>query len=276
MTEVITASHIHVDPSGDVVIGIGSDYTPTGPLFLSKSIADMFPAESIGDLLLGNTYVNIHTEAFLAPLAELRGQLLPMQTSSDSLVNFSTRGMVNPGNGKAALLIGGLALQETKTIPFRMVAESMTRFGVQTGLKDTSFEVFQLPYGELQEAELIGGNDNWKEAGQQFMIAATGYAPEFDNESAWIETLGPGVYTMNANSEQGAGIALVELMALRWVRQRMWSIGHPMGNCIRNSRFFLSLWASCLTSPRHWRARVSSHFLLQPTKPSWQHFLALI
>lgn len=133
-----------------------------------------------------------------------------METSSDSLVNFSTRGMVNPGNGKAALLIGGLALAEEKTILFRMVAESMTRFGVQTGLKDTSFEVFQLPFGELQEAELIGGNDNWKEAGQQFMIAATGYAPAFDNESAWITKLGPGVYTMNANSEQGAGIALVE------------------------------------------------------------------
>lgn len=86
----------------------------------------------------------------------------------------------------------------------------MTRFGVQTGLKDTSFQVYQLPYGELQTAEMIGGNDNWKDNGQQFKIAATGYAPAFDNESAWIVTLEPGVYTMNADSEQGAGIALVE------------------------------------------------------------------
>jgi len=103
-----------------------------------------------------------------------------------------------------------LALSETKTILFRMVAESMTRFGVQTSLKDTSFEVFQLPFGELQEAELMGGNDDWKDSGQQFQIMGTGYAPAFDNESAVIMTLGPGVYTMNADSEQGAGIALVE------------------------------------------------------------------
>jgi len=57
---------------------------------------------------------------------------------------------------------------------------------------------------------MLGGNDNWKDNGQQFKIAATGYAPAFDNESAWIVTLEPGVYTMNTDSEQGAGIALVE------------------------------------------------------------------
>ena len=50
MQEAITASHIH-DPNG-VIFDIGTDYTPTGPLFLSKSIADSFPTESIGDLLL--------------------------------------------------------------------------------------------------------------------------------------------------------------------------------------------------------------------------------
>lgn len=105
MQEAITASHIH-DPDG-VIFDIGTDYTPTGTL-LSESIADNFPAESIGDLLLGNTYVKIHTASF--PGGEVRGQLLPMEMSSDSLVNFSTRGMVNPGNGEAGLLIGGLAL----------------------------------------------------------------------------------------------------------------------------------------------------------------------
>ena len=159
-------------------------------------------------LLAGETYVNFHTAENGG--GEVRGQLVLMEMNSDSLVNFSTRGMVNPGNGKASLLIGGLALVETKTILFRMVAESMTRFGVQTSLKDTSFEVYQLPYGDLETAQLKGGNDNWQENGQKYQIMGTGYAPAFDNESAWIKTLGPGVYTMNANSEQGAGIALVE------------------------------------------------------------------
>jgi hypothetical protein len=49
--------------------------------------------------------------------------------------------MVNPEEGKVGLLIGGLALQERKTILFRRVADSMTRFGAQTGIKDTSFQV---------------------------------------------------------------------------------------------------------------------------------------
>jgi len=118
--------------------------------------------------------------------------------------------MVNPGQGKAALLIGGLVLSERKTVIFRMIADSLTRFGVQTGLKDTSFEVYKLNSPSLGSAELIGGNDNWKEGGQQYQIAASGFAPAFDNESAVIMTLDPGSYTFNAESEQGAGIALVE------------------------------------------------------------------
>lgn len=72
---------------------------------------------------------------------EARGKLVPMDMGRDSLVNFSARGMVNPEEGKVGLLIGGLALQERKTILFRRVADSMTRFGAQTGLKDTSFQV---------------------------------------------------------------------------------------------------------------------------------------
>ncbi len=217
----ITAAHIHMGGAGSngpvilplvvedfAVLGEFVSYSLTGASIPAEGEIDGAPLGSLQSLLSGFAYLNFHTER--NPGGELRGQLLPMEMNSDALVNFSTRGMVNPGNGKAGLLIGGLALSETKTILFRMVAESMTRFGVQTSLKDTSFEVFQLPFGELQEAELLGGNDDWKDSGQQFQILGTGYAPAFDNESAVIMTLGPGVYTMNADSEQGAGIALVE------------------------------------------------------------------
>ncbi len=137
--------------------------------------------------------------------------MTPINAGEDALINLSTRGMVNPGNGKAGLLIGGLVIQKPKTIFFRMVADSLTRFGVQTSLKDTSFEVYETtPGGSLTET-LIGGNDNWKENGQRYRIAMTGIAPEFDNESALFIDLQPGTYTLNANSEQGAGIALIEV-----------------------------------------------------------------
>lgn len=217
----ITAAHIHMGAAGEngpvilplvvenfSVLGEFVSYSLVGASIPAEGEVDGAPLGSLQSLLSGKAYLNFHTERNSG--GELRGQLNPMAMNSDALVNFSTRGMVNPGNGKAGLLIGGLALSETKTILFRMVAESMTRFGVQTSLKDTSFEIFQLPFGSLQETELVGGNDNWKDSGQQFQILGTGYAPAFDNESAVIMTLDPGVYTMNADSEQGAGIALVE------------------------------------------------------------------
>jgi len=215
LPETINAAHIHSAPAGvngGVIVDLLDEedeaFDELGSFKSYRVTGKAFEAAELANLLAGNTYLNFHTDT--NPSGEVRGQLLPMEMNSDSLVNFSTRGMVNPGNGKAGLLIGGLALKERKTILFRMVADSLTRFGVQTSLKDTSFEVFKLPFGELETAELVGGNDDWKDSGQQFQILGTGYAPAFDNESAVIMTLDAGVYTMNADSEQGAGIALVE------------------------------------------------------------------
>ena len=227
----IDMAHIHAAPAGangavivDLLDDVDEAFDELGA-FKSYSVSDKpFDPTQLGNLLAGDTYLNFHTGDY--PAGEVRGQLLPMEMSSDSIVNFSTRGMVNPGNGKAALLIGGLSVEKPKTILFRMVADSLTRFGVQTSLKDTSFQVFRLPNSSdpLETAELIGGNDDWKEDGQHFQILMTGYAPGSDKESAWIETLDPGVYTMNADSEQGAGIALVETYGVE-----MQSLGSMLG-----------------------------------------------
>jgi uncharacterized surface protein with fasciclin (FAS1) repeats len=222
LSSPLSMSHIHVgarEETGDVIYDIDdqSAYTVIGG-FYSISIEDVeFPTMSLVDLLAGNTYLNFLTSSIVDevevgfPNGEVRGHLTPINAGEDALINLSTRGMVNPGNGKAGLLIGGLVIQKPKTIFFRMVADSLTRFGVQTSLKDTSFEVYETtPGGSLTET-LIGGNDNWKENGQRYRIAMTGIAPEFDNESALFIDLQPGTYTLNANSEQGAGIALIEV-----------------------------------------------------------------
>lgn len=204
LANALTDSHIHRAPVGlngpsIVDIGNASAYDVMGEFYSYSAAGIAFPPEELVNLMAGGTYLNFAE-------GEVRGQLLPMEMGRDALVNFSTRGMVNPGNGKAALLIGGLVIQKPKTILFRMVADSLTRFGVQTGLKDTSFEVFN-----QQTGELLDSNDNWKEGGQQFQIAMTGFAPAFDNESALIMTLdAPAIYTFHADSEQGAGIALIE------------------------------------------------------------------
>jgi hypothetical protein len=146
LVNYLTLSHIHVAPfgaNGPVIVYIGdmSVYDVMGNFYSYAATDVHFPPEELVNLLAGNTYLNFHTDIFGA--GEVRGQLNFMDSGSDALVNLSTRGMVNPGNGKAGLLIGGLVIKEPKTIMFRMIADSLTRFGVQTSLKDTSFEIFK-------------------------------------------------------------------------------------------------------------------------------------
>jgi hypothetical protein len=177
----LTLSHIHAAPVGEngpVIVDIGdmTVYDVMDNFYSYEATGVPFPPEELVNLLAGNTYLNFHTDVFGD--GEIRGQLNYMESDSDSLVNLSTRGMVNPGNGKAGLLIGGLVLKEPKTILFRMVADSLTRFGVQTALKDTSFEIFKLNSGELETADLIGGNDNWRENGRSFKFSLPALLPD--------------------------------------------------------------------------------------------------
>lgn len=208
----LTASHIHVGApgeSGGVIVDIGdmSVYDVIGDFYIYQANGISFPAANLVDLLAGKTYVNFHTTEY--PSGEVRGQLPQIEDNNDSLVALSTRGLVNPGNGKASLLIGGLVLEEPKTILFRTVGETLGEAGVANTLPDPIFQVYKLDIGTGTNS-VIGENDNWKEGGQQYKIAATGFAPHFDSESALLMTLDPGLYTINADAVQGAGIALVE------------------------------------------------------------------
>ena len=61
---------------------------------------------------------------------------------------------------------------------------------------------------------LIAANDDWK-SDQQSEIIATDIAPEDDAESAIVQTLGPGPYTVIVSGKNdGTGVALVEVYGL--------------------------------------------------------------
>ena len=68
------------------------------------------PAEYLGDLFSGMMIVRIQikdTEG--QPTPGISGPLVLDAQAQSQLLNFSCRGMINPGNGKAGILIGGLS-----------------------------------------------------------------------------------------------------------------------------------------------------------------------
>ena len=122
--------------------------------------------------------------------------------SNNRFKNIATRGFVQRNDN---ILIGGIIIGGTanKRVLIRGIGRGMEDRGVTNPLQDPTLEIFQ---GDNR----IGQNDNWKES-QEASIAATGLAPEFDEESAILLDLAPGAYTMVLRGKSdGTGIALVE------------------------------------------------------------------
>lgn len=88
LADPLTGTHIHV---GNPAFGVAGDpFTQrTGPVIvnlehtnfvqagavLALNFSGTFPADQLGDLLAGNTYVNVHTAN--NPAGQIRGQLVP-------------------------------------------------------------------------------------------------------------------------------------------------------------------------------------------------------
>ncbi|MGK0239050.1 MAG: transforming growth factor-beta-induced protein [Candidatus Pelagisphaera sp.] len=213
----LSASHIHVGASGEtggVLVGIGdmSTYTVIGDFYVLEMTNVEFPAENLVDLLAGNTYLNFHTPQFGS--GEVRGQLNLTSSESDSLVNISTRGLIDPALGDEATLIAGFSVAETKRVILRGIGESLSLDGVNAPLEDIAFDVYSLDFVNPENTVMIAENDNWKDDGQQYQIAATGLPPRSDSDAAMIMTLEPGTYTLNAKATSGEGVALVEVFGL--------------------------------------------------------------
>lgn len=126
---------------------------------------------------------------------------------SSKLVNLSTRGHVQTGNG---VLIGGFIVggQSSEKLVFRAIGPSLARANppIADALAD--------PVLELHNAQgaLIFSNDNWTESPQKQQFIDLGIAPTDQKESAILATLAPGNYTAVVSGGNGSsGIALVEV-----------------------------------------------------------------
>jgi hypothetical protein len=121
------------------------------------------------------------------------------------LRNISTRLHIQTGDNA---MIGGFIITGTElaTIVIRGIGPSL---GMPGALADPVIEVHG-PSGEL-----LGTNDNWKDAVTRQQIEDSGLAPTNDLESALWGTINPGAYTVVVRgTDNSSGIGLFEVYDL--------------------------------------------------------------
>lgn len=118
--------------------------------------------------------------------------------------NISTRGSVLGGDDN---LIAGFIVtgSESKRVALRAIGPSLSAIGVSGALSDPVLRLFNSSQVE------IGGNDNWQTDSNAAEIQNIGLAPKAATESATVQSLAPGSYTVIVSSKDpSTGIALVE------------------------------------------------------------------
>jgi hypothetical protein len=130
------------------------------------------------------------------------------QAASSKLGNISTRGFVDVGdNVMIAGLIAGPSTGTSLKILARALGPTLSDFGVPGALVDPTLDLVN------SNGTVIRSNNNWKDDPQQrAQIEAAGLAPSHDEESALVETVAPGAYTVVVRGNNRAiGVGLVEV-----------------------------------------------------------------
>jgi len=120
-------------------------------------------------------------------------------------LNLSTRGLVSAGDN---VLIGGFIVTGPgpKSVVLRALGPSLSGFGLSGVLADPVLKVYN------SSGTLIASNDNWQDDIGAAYIMQNGLAPSNPSESATLQTLAPGAYTVIVTGKDPTpGIGLVEL-----------------------------------------------------------------
>jgi len=140
------------------------------------------------------------------PMTGLLDNIAQSQISGKTL-NFSTRATV--GTGENTLIDGFIITGSApKKVIVRALGPSLTQYGVQNAVTDPTLTLYD------HTGAVVTSNDNWKDT-QQTEIAATGFQPSNNFESAIVLTLLPGLYTTAVNGKNGiTGVGLIEVYDL--------------------------------------------------------------
>src|SRR4029077_2169764 len=129
-------------------------------------------------------------------------------TVGPQVLNLSTRGLVSVGDN---VLIGGFIITGTapKTIVLRALGPTLSGFGLSGVLADPVLSVYN------SSRTLIASNNNWQEDIGAAYIVQNGLAPGNPSDSALLQNLAPGAYTVIVTGKNATpGIGLVELYDL--------------------------------------------------------------
>jgi len=137
-------------------------------------------------------------------------------TANSKLANISTRGFVDTGSNVmiGGLIVSGGAGGGSARVIVRAIGPSLTTLGVPGALPDPNLELHD-SFGAT-----LAANDNWKVrpdgSSQQGEIEATAIMPTNDLESALVQSLAPGSYTVIVRGTNNTtGVAVVEAYTLQ-------------------------------------------------------------
>jgi hypothetical protein len=191
-------SSVYEDASLNYLI----DYAIVGGLGAQHQYAQLLGLNAAGERIFYFQYpTNFCNTAFNAIPVHLEDTKFP--TVGPQPLNLSTRGTVSSGDN---VLINGFIITGTqpKSVVVRALGPSLGAFGVSGFLTDPVLTVHN------SSGTVIARNDNWQTDPGAALIAANGLAPGNPSESATIQTLASGAYTVvvtGQNSTQGVSLA---------------------------------------------------------------------
>ncbi len=169
-----------------------------------NALAQLLGLNAAGETIFSYRYPTYScTKIYRAIPIHLENTKFP--TVRSEVVNLSTRGLVSAGDN---VLIGGFIVTgaDPKTIVLRALGPSLSGFGLSGVLADPVLSVYN------SSGALIATNDNWESDPNHFIVESNGLAPANLAESATVQTLAPGAYTMIVTGKDPTpGIGLVEL-----------------------------------------------------------------
>ncbi len=118
------------------------------------------------------------------------------------IANISTRALIDPANGGDSFILSGIVITDTpQRVLVRAAGPSLQ--GVN-GVSDPGLLLVDV------EGNILGELDDWQSAPNSFAAALTGFAPSDPAEAAYLTTLDPGAYAVQANANE-AGFVLLEV-----------------------------------------------------------------